>query len=76
MNVTYIRQCHLDHINESRINKLFEEKFFDPYACKSYRAYEYYLMGKMTKSPFTEHRVRANNLLGLIHADIHGLMTT
>ena len=33
-------------------------------------------MGKMTKSPFTGRRERAGDLLGLIHTDVCGPMST
>ena len=30
----------------------------------------------MTKTPFTEQSNRANDLLGLIHSDVYGLLST
>ena len=33
-------------------------------------------MGKMIKTSFTEHEKRASDLLGLVHIDICGPMTT
>ena len=36
VNVTYLWYFRLDHINESRINKLFKDNFFDPYNYESY----------------------------------------
>ena len=70
VNVTYLWYCRLDHINESRINKLYKDKFFDPYQFKSYETYESCLMGKMTKTLFIGHRERVSDILDLIHTNI------
>jgi hypothetical protein len=34
------------------------------------------LLGKMTKSPFTGQIERANDLLGLVHTDVRGPMSS
>ena len=75
MNMIYLWYCHLDHISESRIDKKYKEKFFDPYDYKSLGACEFYLIGKMTKTPFSGHRERAKKLLALVHSDVCGPMT-
>lgn len=76
VNNTLLWHCRLGHISESRINKLYKEEFFDPYDYESLGTCESCLMGKMTKSPFTGHGERASELLGLIHTDVCGPMTT
>ena len=53
MNVTYLWHCRLGHISESKINKLYKEKFFDPNDYESLETYKSCLMGKMTKTPFS-----------------------
>ena len=35
-----------------------------------------FFLGKMTKSPFTEHGEKASDLLELIHSDVCGPMST
>ena len=76
LNTTYLWHCRLGHINESRINKLYKDNFLDPYDYESLETCESCLKGKMTKSPFTGHGDRASELLGLIHSDVCGPMTT
>ena len=53
INFTYFWHCCLDHISESRINKLYKEEFFDPNDYESLGTYKSCLMGKMTKTPFS-----------------------
>ena len=43
---------------------------------ESYETCESYLLGKITKTPFTEYSERANDLLGLIHSDVCGPLST
>ena len=76
MNITYLWHCHLGHISELRINKLYKEKFFDPYDYESFKTCKSCLMGKMTKTPFSIYEERASELLALVHMDVCGPMTT
>ena len=76
MNVTYLWHYRLSHINESKINKLFKGKFFDPYDFESYGTCESCLIGKMTKTSFTGYRERASDILDLVHTDICGPIST
>ena len=76
VNVTYLWHCWLSHINESRINKYYKDKFFDPYNFESYEICESCLMSKMTKTPFTRYRERASDILDLVHTDVYGPMST
>ena len=76
MNVTYLWHCRLGHISESRIDKLYKEEFFDLYDYKSLGTYKFFLMGKMTKTPFSRYGERVNELLALVYTDICGPMIT
>ena len=69
MNNTLLWYCRLDHISETRINKLYKEEFFDPYDYESLGTYESYFMGKMIKTPFSGYGERTNELLGLVYID-------
>ena len=76
MNVTYLWHCCLGHISESRINKLYKEKFFDPNDYESLETYKYCLMGKMTKTLFSGYGERTGELLALVYIDVYELITT
>ena len=76
MNNIFFWHCRLGHISETRINKLYKEEFFDPYDYESLGTCEFCLMGKMTKTPFSGHGERTSELLGLVHTDVCGPMTT
>ena len=54
----------------------YTKKFFDPFDYESLGTCESCLMGKMTKTPFSGHGERTNELLGLVHTDVCGPMTT
>ena len=53
INNTLLWHYQLGYINETRINKLYKKKIFDPYDYESLGTYESCLMKKMTKTPFT-----------------------
>ena len=55
---------------------MYKEKFFDSYDCESLGTCESCLMGKMTKTSFSGHGDRTNELLGLVHTDVCSPMTT
>ena len=76
MNVSYLWHCRLDHISESRINKLYQEEFFDPNDYESLKICESYLVGKMIKTLFFGYEERANELLALVHTDVYRSITT
>ncbi|KAL8118400.1 hypothetical protein AgCh_016069 [Apium graveolens] len=75
-NLTYLWHCRLGHISENRLRTLHKEGLLDPFDFESYRTCESCLLGKMTKSPFSGHGERAANLLGLVHTDVCGAMST
>ena len=55
---------------------LAQERIFDKDDYESLLTYESCLLGKMTKSPFTGKDERASDVLGLIHIDVCGPMST
>jgi gag-pre-integrase-like protein len=74
-NHTYLWHCRLGHVYEKRIQKLHKDGLLDSFDFESYEVCESYLLGKMTKSPFTGHGERASDLLGIIHSDVYGPMS-
>ena len=72
----YLWYCRLGHINKNRMIRLAQEEIRNKDDYESLPTYEFYLLGKITKSPFTEKDERANDVLGLIHTDICGPMST
>ena len=54
MSKVYLWHCRLGHINKNRINKLAQEGILEIDDYESLPTCESYLLGKMTKSPFTE----------------------
>ena len=72
----YLWHCRLSHINKNRMNKLAQEKILDKDDYKSLLRCESYLLGKMTKSSFTEKDEQASDVLGLVHIDVCGSMST
>ena len=76
MSDIYLWHCRLGHINKNRINRLTQEGILEVSDCESLLTCESCLLGKMTKSSFTEKGERATELLGLIHTDVCGSMST
>ena len=76
INITFLWHSRLGHISEKRISKLYKDNFLGPYDYESLGTCESCLMGKMTKTPFSGHGDRANELLKLVHTDVCGPMTT
>ena len=72
LNTTYLWHCLLGHINEKRISKLHQDGLLHSFDFESYEVCESCLLGKMTKAPFTSHSERVDDLLGLIHNDVCG----
>ena len=64
------------HINESRINKFFKDKFFNPYDYESYGTCESCIIEKMIKTSFTGHEERASDILDFVYTDVCGPMLT
>ena len=64
-SATYLWHCRLGHIGVKRMKKLHADGIL-----KSLDACEPYLMGKMTKTPFSRTMERATDLLEIIHTDV------
>ena len=76
VNVTYLWHCQLGHINESRINKLYKDKFFDFYDFESYETCESCVMDKMIKTLFTGYRERMSDILDFVYTNVCGPIST
>ena len=76
LNITYLWHYRLGHINEKRISKLHQHGLLNSFDFESFETCEYCLLGKMTKTPFTGHNERVNDLLGLIHSDVCGPLSS
>ena len=75
-NQTYLWHCRLGHINIKCIKKLLQEGVLDSFDLESFENCEGCLLGKMIKQPFSKLRERTSDLLGLIHTDVCGPMST
>ena len=76
LNPTYFRHCRLGHVNEKRILKLHQDGLIQSFSLESFDTRESYLLGKITKAPFAGHNERASDLLGLIHTDVCGPLSS
>ena len=76
LNTTYLWHCCLGHINEKGISKLHQDGIFHSFDFESYEVCESCFLGKMTKAPFTGHSERVDDLLGLVHSDVCGLISS
>jgi hypothetical protein len=72
LNPTFIWHCRLGHINEKCIEKLHKDGLLSSFDFESFDTCESCLLEKMTKAPFTGQSERASNLLGLVHTDVCG----
>ena len=75
-NPTYLWHCRLGHINEKRLEKLHRDGLLRSFGFESYDACRSRLLGKMTEVLFTGHSEKASDLLGIIHGDVCGPMST
>jgi hypothetical protein len=76
LNQTFIWYCRLGHINEKRIDRLNNNRFLSSFDFESFDTCESCLHGKMTKTPFTDQIERASDMLGFVHTDVCGPMST
>jgi hypothetical protein len=53
LNLTFICDCRLCHINEKLIERLHKDGLLSSFDFESFDTCESCLLGKMTKSPFT-----------------------
>ena len=72
---TYLWHCRLDHINRNRINRLAQENILNINDCELLSICKSCLLGKMTKSPFTEKDEWVNDVLGLTYSDVYRSMS-
>ncbi|KAM1690667.1 hypothetical protein ACFXTN_029554 [Malus domestica] len=66
----------LGHVNLDKIHKMSKDGYIRPLGNDKMGTCECCLKGKMTKSPFTGKGERATEILGLIHTDVCGPMST
>jgi hypothetical protein len=72
LNPTFIWHWCLDHINEKCIVRHHKDGLLSLFDFESFDTCESCLLEKMTKTPFTGQSKRAMDLLGLVHTDICG----
>ena len=61
-SATYLWHCRLGHIGVKRVKKLHKDGFSESLGYESFDACEPCLMGKMTKTPFSEIMERVTDL--------------
>jgi hypothetical protein len=76
LSSTFIWHCRLGHINEKRIEKLHKDGLLSSFDFESFDTSKSCLLGKMAKAPFTGQSERVSDLLGPIHSDVCGPMTS
>ena len=70
----YLWHCRLGHIGVKHMKKLHADGLLESLDYESLGTCEPCLMGKMTKTPFSETMERATDLLEIIHTDVCGPM--
>ena len=73
-SATYLWHCRLGHIGVKRMKKLHVDGLLELLDYESLDTCEPCLMGKMTKTLFSETMERATDLLEIIPTDVYGLM--
>ncbi|WVZ90252.1 hypothetical protein U9M48_036568 [Paspalum notatum var. saurae] len=76
LNPAYIWHCRLGHINKKHVEKLYKDGLLDSFDYESFETCKSFLLGKMTKAPFTGQGERASELLALVHIDVCGPMSS
>ena len=74
-SATYLWHYRLGHIGVKRMKKLHKDGFLESLGYESVDACEPWLMGKMTKTPFSGTMERATDLLEIIHTDVYSPMS-
>ena len=69
-SATYLWHRRLGHIGVKRMKKLHKDGILESLDYESVDACEPCLMGKITKTPFSETMERATDLLDIIHTDV------
>jgi hypothetical protein len=73
-NTIYMWHRRLGHIGVKRMKKLHSDGLLESLDFDSFDTCEPCLLGKMTRTPFTEFVERATDLLGIIHTKVCGPM--
>ena len=73
-SATYLWHCRLGHIGVKRMKKLHSDGLLESLDYESLGTFEPRLMGKMTKTSFSETMEQASELLEIIHTDVCGPM--
>jgi hypothetical protein len=76
LNSTFIWHCRLGHINKKCIEKLHKYGLLSSFDFESFDTSESCLLGIMTKAPFIGKSERVSDLLGLVHSDVCGPMSS
>jgi hypothetical protein len=76
LNPIFIWHCRLCHINERRIERLHNDALINSFDFQSFDTCESCLLGKMTKTSFIGQGEMVSDLLGLIHTDACGSMSS
>ena len=74
-SATYLWHCCLGHIGVKHMKKIHADGLLESLDYESFDTCEPWLMGKMTKTPFSVTMERANDLLEIIHIDVCGPMS-
>ena len=74
-SATYLWHSRLGDIGVKRMKKLHVDGLLESLDYESLDACKPCLMGKMTKTPFSETMERATDLLEIIHTDVCDLMS-
>jgi hypothetical protein len=76
LNPTFNWNCPLGHINEKHIERLYKDSLLSSFDFESFDTCESCLHEKMTKVPFTYQSERTSDLLGLVHTDVCGPLSS
>jgi hypothetical protein len=76
LNPTFIWYCHLGHINKKCIERFHKDGLFSSFDFESFDTCESCLRRKMTKAPFTGQSERTSDMLGLVHTNVSGPMSS
>ena len=73
-SATYFWHCRLGHIGVKRMKKLPADGLLESLDYESFDPCKPWLMGKMTKTLFSETMERGKDLLEIVHTDVCGSM--
>jgi hypothetical protein len=76
LNLTFIWHCRLGHINKKGIERLHKDGLLISFNFESFDTCESCLLGKMTKAPFTSQSDRLSKMLGFVHTNVCGPMSS